>query len=61
MNLLEHYIKKIISEEKVKSPDGDIYYKVKAEIDCYGSVETIDKIFRIDEWEEAKEKRYYMA
>lgn len=62
MNLLEHYIKKIISEEKVQSPEGKEYYKVTAEVDCYGSVEILkDHIFNIGEWELAKKNGYFMA
>ena len=34
MNLLEHYIVKIISEEKVKNPNSnDEYYRVNAIVD----------------------------
>ena len=58
MNLLEHYIVKIISEQKIQSPkSGKEYYKINAIIDCYGQEEQINQLFLIDEWEQAKEKR----
>lgn len=62
MNLLEHYIDKIISEEKIQNPEnGNGYYRVTAEVDCYGHKETINRLFLIKEWEQAKEKGYYMS
>lgn len=62
MNLLEHYIDKIISEQKVQSPkNGREYYRVNAIVDCYGSKEQINRLFLIDEWEQAKINGYYMA
>lgn len=62
MNLLEHYIVKIISEEKVKNPNSnDEYYRVNAIVDCYGQEEQINRLFLLDEWEKAKEKGYFMA
>ena len=62
MNLLEHYFDEIISVEKVKNPEnGNEYYRVNAIVDCYGVKEQINRLFLIDEWEEAKAKGYYMA
>ena len=62
MNLLEHYIDKVISEQKIQNPDsGREYYRVNAIVDCYGQKEQINKLFLIDEWEKAKAKGYYMA
>jgi hypothetical protein len=62
MNLLEHYIVEIISEQKIQNPEnGKGYYRVNAIVDCYGQKEQINRIFLIDEWEQAKAKGYYMA
>ena len=62
MNLLEHFIVEIISEQKIQNPkNGRGYYRVNVIIDCYGQKEQIDKLFLIDEWEQAKAKGYYMA
>lgn len=62
MNLLEHYIDEIISEQKIQNPkDGNEYYMVNAIVDCYGQKEQIKKLFLIEEWEQVKAKGYYMA
>lgn len=62
MNILEHYIDEIISEEKVKNPEnGNEYYRVNAIVDCYGAKEQINRLFMIDEWETAKKQGYYMG
>lgn len=62
MNLLEHYIDEVISEQKIQNPEnGREYYRVKAIVDCYGQKEQINRIFTIDEWEQSKVKGYYMA
>lgn len=69
MNLLEHYIKKIISEEdctddyersigrKPRFP----CIKVVAEINCYGIEETVTNYWLQPDWEEAKKRGYYIA
>lgn len=62
MNILEHYIDEIISEEKVQNPEnGNEYYRVNAIVDCYGCKEQINRLFLIDEWEKAKKQGYYMG
>lgn len=62
MNLLEHYIDEIISEEKVQNPEnGNEYYRVNAIVDCYGAKKQINRLFLIDEWEKAKKQGYYMG
>ena len=62
MNLLEHFIDEIISEQKIQNPeDGRKYYRVNAIIDCYGHKEQINRLFSISEWEQAKVKGYYMS
>lgn len=62
MNLLEHYIDKIISEDFIINPNNNKeYYKVKMIIDCYGSKSETTKIFSVDDWKAIKQKGYYMA
>lgn len=62
MNLLEHYIDEIISEQKILNlENGREYYRVNAIIDCYGQKEQINQLFLVNEWEQAKAKGYYMA
>jgi hypothetical protein len=62
MNLLEHYIDKIISEDFIINPNNDKeYYKVKMIVDCYGSKSETTQIFSVDDWKVIKQKGYYMA
>jgi hypothetical protein len=62
MNLLENYIKKIISEDKIQNPEnGNEYYRVQAEINCYGHKEIVNRLFPIEEWEKAKKQGYYIG
>lgn len=62
MNLLEHYIEKIISEDFIINPNNSKeYYKVKMIIDCYGSKSETTQIFSVDDWKVIKQKGYYMA
>ncbi len=61
MNLLEHYINKVINEEKCISPQGNEYIKATMLVDCYGIKEQTEKLFLPSEWEKAKEQGYYMA
>ena len=62
MNLLEHYIDEIISEEKIQNPEnGEEYYRITAVVDCYGRKEVKSSLFTVDEWKQAKKDGYYMA
>lgn len=62
MNLLEHYIEKIISEDFIINPNNNKeYYKVKMIIDCYGSKSETTQMFSVDNWKVIKQKGYYMA
>lgn len=62
MNLLEHYIEKIISEDFIINPNNDKeYYKVKMIVDCYGSKSETTQMFSVDDWKTIKQKGYYMA
>lgn len=63
MNLLKHYIDKIISEDFIINPNNNNkeYYKVKMIVDCYGSKSETTQIFSVDDWEVIKQKGYYMG
>jgi hypothetical protein len=60
MNLLEHYIKEIISEKCVRKYDED-WVEVKLIIKCYGVTEEKTKLFLREDWEKIKSQGYYMA
>ena len=57
MNLLEVYIDKIISEEKLK----DNKIKVEAIYDCYGTKEKEIRIYNKTEWDKIKQQGYYLG
>lgn len=64
MNLLENYIKEIISvepyeEEWTKKFDKK-FLKVVVVVECYGVVKTRDTIVSEEEWKTAKERGYFM-
>ena len=61
MNLLEHYIDEVISEEERVSPQGTKYVEVTMLIDCYGVKEQTKHIFLPSEWEKAKKDGYYLS
>ncbi len=61
MNLLEHYIDKIIKETKRKTPQGIDVVEVEMVIDCYGAKEHITHMFLASEWKKAKKDGYYMG
>ena len=65
MNLLEHYIKEIISVEDLRIDEewakGKSYVKVKMVISCYGHIETVERISTKKEWIEAESNGYYLA
>ena len=60
MNLLEHYVKEIISEENVRKYDED-WVKVRLIINCYGVTEEKTELFLPVAWEKIKAQGYYMA
>ena len=60
MNLLEHFIKEIIKEEKVYK-GGKNYYHVVATVVCWGAKEQIDKVFPADEWDRIKACGYFVG
>ena len=69
MNILEHYIEKIISEEDCteeyaraigRQPEYPVI-KVVMDIDCYGSTSTVTEHWLQPEWEKIKAQGYYMG
>lgn len=63
MNILEHYLVKIISEERVKATgtEGAELIKVVAQWDCYGAVSEETDYYSPSEWKKIKEKGYYLG
>ena len=74
MNLLEHYIEKIISvedvtkkwEEYMKKDDPTFIetnpmLEVKMLINCYGNIKETTKMLHKSEWDKIQEQGYYMA
>lgn len=60
MNLLEHYIEEILSEDYVQKYSKN-WAKVRLIVDCYGVVEEKTEIFPYEKWQKVKEQGYYMA
>ena len=74
MNVLEHYIKEVISVEDVteewekymqeKYPnfiENDPMLQISMIINCYGQTEGTTKMFHKSQWEKIQEQGYYMA
>lgn len=74
MNLLEHYIEKIISvvdvtkewEEYMKESDPnfvetDPMLEIKMIVNCYGSIQETKQWFHKTVWDKIQEQGYYMA
>ncbi|ALA47902.1 hypothetical protein ABE137_12085 [Brevibacillus laterosporus] len=66
MNLLEHYIANVTFVEPYtedwtdKFPDKQ-FVKVVLTANCYGQVETYQKVWTVDEWTKIQEQGYFMA
>lgn len=74
MNLLEHYIKKIISVEDVtkeweeymkgKDPnfvETDPMLEIKMIVNCYGSMQETEQWYHKSEWDKIQEQGYYLG
>lgn len=61
MNVLEHYIKEIINETTICHFDTPVGIIARILVDCYGRVEEKEVCMTPQEWEEAKEKGYYLG
>ena len=74
MNLLEHYIEKVISvvdvtkewekcmqEEDPNFVETDPMLEIKVLVNCYGNIEETIKRLHKSEWDKIQEQGYYMA
>lgn len=74
MNLLEHYIEKIISVEDVTKEwekymqeedpnfiETDHMLEIKMIVNCYGSIQETTQWFHKTVWDKIQEQGYYMA
>ena len=74
MNLLEHYIEKVISvkdvtkewekyiqEEDPNFIETDPMLQVAIIVNCYGQTTGTTKMFHKSEWDKIQEQGYYMA
>lgn len=62
MNLVEHYIKEIYSEdESPVSARGRVYVDVCAKVNCYGNVEVVRRIVEKRAWEQEKKQGFYLG
>lgn len=63
MNILEHYLVKIISEERVKVAKTEELelIKVVAQWDCHGAISEETDYYSPGEWGKIKEKGYYLG
>jgi hypothetical protein len=62
MNLIEQYIKEILSEKIEINPyTNKPCYVVKMITDCCGCISEVEKIFDAEEWEQVKKQGYYLG
>lgn len=63
MNLLEHYIKDILSVENVPHEEWmkKKYVNVTMIVNCYGIIEVKNSWFSEKEWEVIKEQGYFLS
>lgn len=64
MNLLEHYIEKVINVTEYipkTIPTDKKWIEVKMLVNCYGTIEETTQLMPVDEWEKVKKQGYYMA
>jgi hypothetical protein len=62
MNLVEQYIKEILSEKIEINPyTNKPCCVVKMITDCCGCISEVEKIFDVEEWEQVKKQGYYLG
>jgi hypothetical protein len=62
MNLVEQYIKEILSEKIEINPyTNKPYCLVKMITNCYGCISEVEEIFDIEELEQIKKQGYYLG
>lgn len=74
MNLLEHYIEKVISvvdvtkewekcmqEENPNFVETDHMLEIKMLVNCYGNIKETTQCYHKSEWDKIQEQGYYVA
>lgn len=68
MNLLEHYIKEVVSVEDVTNKYPEIFdivnepiYEIKLIVNCYGNKQTVQVMWHKTEYETNLQRGYYFA
>lgn len=64
MDLIKHYIKQILYEKVIIPPEWDLqreWVEVKINVDCCGTESVDTKVYPKEEWEQIKEKGYYLG
>lgn len=68
MNLLEHYIEKILEIENITNKCPEFFdvakepiYQITMIINCYGRKETVEVIWIKSQYEDNIQKGYYLA
>jgi hypothetical protein len=62
MNLVEQYIKEILSEKIEINPYiNKPCCVVKMITDCYGCISEVEEIFDVEEWKQVKKQGYYLG
>lgn len=61
MEILEHYIKEIHSEEEIRSYPPPKIMKVDVTTNCWGQIKRWTTTFTKEQWEIAKYKGYFLA
>src|SRR5690625_2121040 len=64
VNILEHYIVDVKSveprEDEWTKEFPHHFLKIKATVDCYGSIKEIETVERKEDWAKIKERGYFM-
>lgn len=65
MNLIENYLEpdynvKVLPPEKAPTQDTT-WVAFDGEVDCYGNVHQVHKLFPLDKWKKVKKQGYYLA
>lgn len=65
MNLLEQYLEPGYTITVLKGKDSPIQgvtcVKYDGQVNCYGDIQQVHKIFTLEEWNKIKKQGYYMA
>lgn len=62
MNLVEQFIKEILSEKIEINPyTNKPCYVVRLTTNCYGCISEVEEIFNVEEWKQVKKQGYYLG